>query len=147
MKKFFNKWTRRFHRWITVPTIIIIPLAVISKFSGGGSEHLPPQIEQLQSILMLLLVISVSYLYLIPYFTKWRRNRRIKVQQPAKESLEGKKSFHTRYHMKPTDKLADASNLPPTPGRRFWAKALPVFVYSTFFPALLFIIPKFFLDR
>ena len=85
MKKFFNKWTCRFHRWIAVPTIIIIPLAVISKFSGGGSEHLPPQIEQLQSILMLLLVISGSYLYLIPYFTKWRRNRRIKVQQPAKE--------------------------------------------------------------
>ncbi len=49
--------------------------------------------------------------------------------------------------MKPTDKLADVSNLPPTHGRRFWAKALPVFVYSTFFPALLFIIPKFFLDR
>jgi protein-S-isoprenylcysteine O-methyltransferase Ste14 len=27
------------------------------------------------------------------------------------------------------------------------ARALPVFVYSFFFPALLFIIPKFFLDR
>ena len=48
--------------------------------------------------------------------------------------------------MKLADKLADASNLPPTPGRRFLAKALPVFVYSFFFPALLFIIPKFILD-
>ena len=85
MKKFFNKWTRKFHRWIAIPTIIIIPLAVISKFSGGGAEHLPPQIEQLQSILMLLLVISGSYLYLIPYFTKWLRNRRKKVRQPAIE--------------------------------------------------------------
>lgn len=75
MKKFFNKWTRKFHRWIAVPTIIIIPLAVISKFSGSGEEHLPFQVEQLQSILMLLLVISGSYLYLIPYFTKWARNR------------------------------------------------------------------------
>ena len=75
MKKFFNKWTRKFHRWIAVPTVIIIPLAVISKFSGAGTEHLPPQIEQFQSILMLLLVISGSYLYLIPYFTKWARNR------------------------------------------------------------------------
>lgn len=75
MKKFFNKWTRKFHRWIAVPTIIIIPIAVISKFSGSGTEHLPLQIEQLQSILMLLLVISGSYLYLIPYFTKWNRNR------------------------------------------------------------------------
>ncbi len=95
MKKFFNKWTRKFHRWIAIPTIIIIPLAVISKFSGGGSEHLPPQIEQLQSILMLLLVISGTYLYLIPYLTKWLRNRRKKVEQSTITLLEGKKSLHT----------------------------------------------------
>ena len=84
MTKFFNKWTRKFHRWIAIPTIIIIPLAVISKFVGEGTEHLPPQIEQFQSILMLLLVISGSYLYLIPYLTKWQRNRRKNAQQPAK---------------------------------------------------------------
>ena len=48
--------------------------------------------------------------------------------------------------MKLADKLANASNLPPTTGRRFLAKALPVFVYSFFFPALLFVIPKFILD-
>ena len=75
MKKFFNKWTRKFHRWIAIPTVIIIPLAVISKFPGAGAEHLPPQLEQFQSILMLLLVISGSYLYLIPYIIKWNRNR------------------------------------------------------------------------
>lgn len=76
MKKFFNKWSRKFHRWIAIPTIIIIPLAVIAKFTGDGSVHLPKQIEQLQSILMLLLVISGTYLYLIPYLSKWGRNRR-----------------------------------------------------------------------
>jgi protein-S-isoprenylcysteine O-methyltransferase Ste14 len=48
--------------------------------------------------------------------------------------------------MKLADKLADASNLPLSPGTRFLAKALPVFVYSIFFPALLFFIPKFILD-
>jgi len=84
MTKFFNKWSRKFHRWIAIPTIIIIPLAVISKFSGGGSEHLPPQIEQFQSILMLLLVISGTYLYLIPYIVKWQRKRRKKAQAAAK---------------------------------------------------------------
>ena len=78
MRKFFNKWTRKFHRWIAIPTIVIIPIAVISKFSGSGTEHLPLQIEQLQSILMLLLVISGSYLYLIPYITKWVRKRKNK---------------------------------------------------------------------
>ena len=86
MKKFFNKWTRKFHRWIAIPTIIIIPIAVISKFTGSGEEHLPLQIEQLQSILMLLLVISGSYLYLNPYLTKWNRNRSNKSKISAKAS-------------------------------------------------------------
>ena len=83
MTKFFNKWSRKFHRWIAVPTIIIIPLAVIAKFSSDSSEHLPPQLEQFQSILMLLLVISGTYLYLIPYIVKWQRNRRKKAQAAA----------------------------------------------------------------
>jgi len=84
MSKFFNKWTRIFHRWIAIPTLIIIPLAVISKFTGGGAEHLPPQIEQFQSILMLLLAISGAYLYLIPYLARWRRNKRKMAAEAAK---------------------------------------------------------------
>ncbi len=84
MTKFFNKWTRKFHRWIAVPTVIIIPLAVIAKFSSDSSEHLPPQLEQFQSILMLLLVISGTYLYLIPYIVKGQRKRRKKAQEAAK---------------------------------------------------------------
>ncbi|MBT3390472.1 MAG: hypothetical protein HN413_08680 [Chloroflexi bacterium] len=80
MKKFFNKWTRVFHRWIALPTLILIPLAVIAKFSGDGAVHLPPQLEQAQSILMLLLAISGAYLYLIPYLAKWARNKRKQVQ-------------------------------------------------------------------
>jgi len=86
MTKFFNKWSRKFHRWIAIPTIIIIPLAVITKFTGDSIAHLPPQIEQVQSILMLLLVISGTYLYLIPYIVKWQRNNRKKAKVAAKEA-------------------------------------------------------------
>lgn len=75
MTKFFNKWARIFHRWIALPTLILIPLAVVLKFTGG-KELFPPQIEQFQSILMLLLAISGAYLYLIPYIAKWKRNKR-----------------------------------------------------------------------
>ena len=80
MTKFFNKWTRKFHRWIALPTLILIPLAVIAKFTGDGAEHLPPQLEQFQSILMLLLAISGAYMYLLPTFNKWQRNRRKKAK-------------------------------------------------------------------
>jgi len=84
MTKFFNKWTRKIHRWIAVPTAILIPIAVFLKFTGDSSTHFPPQIEQFQSILMLLLAISGTYLYLIPYIVKWQRNRRKKAQSTAK---------------------------------------------------------------
>jgi len=49
--------------------------------------------------------------------------------------------------MKLADKLAEISNQPPSPRRRILAKVLPIFVYAIFFPALLFIIPKLYLDR
>ena len=49
--------------------------------------------------------------------------------------------------MKFAEKLTETPNRPPSRGRRVLAKALPVFVYTIFFPALLFIIPKFILDR
>ena len=83
MSKFFNEWTRIIHRWFALPTIILIPLAVIAKFTGDGAEHLPPQVEQIQSILMLLLAISGAYLYLIPYIAKWTRNKRKKANAAA----------------------------------------------------------------
>ena len=87
MTKFFNKWIRKIHRWIAVPTIILVPIAVVAKFTGDTIGHLPPQLEQLQSILILLLVISGTYLYLIPYIVKWQRNHRRKAKVAAKEAV------------------------------------------------------------
>ena len=84
MTKFFNKWTRKIHRWIAIPTAILIPIAVIVKFSGGAIGHLPPQFEQFQSILMLLLAISGAYLLLVPYIAKQQRKNRKKAQIAAK---------------------------------------------------------------
>ena len=83
MTKFFNKWTRFFHRLIAIPTLIIIPWMLILKLSSDGTKHLPPQLEQFQSIFMLLLTISGAYLYLVPYIAKWNRNRRKKAKQAA----------------------------------------------------------------
>ena len=83
MTKFFNKWTRKIHRLIAIPTAIMIPIAVILKFSGAG-KLLPPQWEQFQSILMLLLAISGAYLFLVPYIAKQQRKNRKKTKEAAK---------------------------------------------------------------
>jgi len=83
MTKFFNKWLRKTHRWLAVPTAILIPIAVIFKFSGAG-KLLPPQLEQIQSILMLTLAITGAYLFLIPYYVKWQRKQRMKAAKVKK---------------------------------------------------------------
>jgi len=95
MSKFINKWSRIIHRWFALPTLILIPLAVISKFFGTAN-HLPPQLEQIQSLLMLLLAISGGYLYLIPYIAKKNRAKRkkAKVAVVAQEKLFFLKGLH-----------------------------------------------------
>lgn len=75
--KWFNKWFRKIHRWIAIPTAILIPLAVIIKFSGNPNWQVVfQQFEKLQSILMLLLAITGAYLLLLPYLSKWQRQQR-----------------------------------------------------------------------
>ena len=76
MTKHLNKWLRRIHRWIAVPTAILIPIAVILKFGGGASPSFPLQLERVQSLLMLTLALSGAYLFLIPYISRWKRKRR-----------------------------------------------------------------------
>jgi hypothetical protein len=84
MTKFFNKWTRKIHRWLAEPTAILIPIAVILRFTGDSGTRFPPQIEQFQSIMMLLLAVTGTYLFLIPYIVKMQRERRKKDQEARK---------------------------------------------------------------
>ncbi len=77
--KVWNKWSRKLHRWFAIPTLILVPISVVLKVSGNGQVMARiPQWEIAQSLLMLLLVITGGYLYLIPYISKWKRNKRRK---------------------------------------------------------------------
>ena len=85
MTKFFNKWLRKIHRWLAVPTAILIPIAVVIKFSGNPAwQTLFKRFEMVQSMLMLVLAITGTYLYLIPYIVKGQRKRRKKAQEAGK---------------------------------------------------------------
>ncbi|MFZ5821474.1 MAG: hypothetical protein ACOYYJ_16375 [Chloroflexota bacterium] len=76
MNKLLNKWFRQFHRWMAVPTAIMIPIAIVIKFSGNLSwEAILKPYEMVQSVLMLALAVTGSYLYLLPYLVKWKRQR------------------------------------------------------------------------
>ncbi|RLD03231.1 MAG: hypothetical protein DRI56_12805 [Chloroflexota bacterium] len=85
MDKFFRKWVRKLHRWIAVPTAILIPIAVVIKLSGNPSwQMFLKKFEMVQSLLMLLLAISGVYLYLLPIYMKWNRKRTRKTKKSAK---------------------------------------------------------------
>lgn len=77
MIKFFTKWTRRFHRWIAVPTALLIFAAILIKFLGSSQLVATwEKLDKIPSILMLVMAISGTYLYLLPYIVKWQRRRR-----------------------------------------------------------------------
>ncbi len=79
MTKFWSKWFRKFHRWIAVPTALLIPVAVIIKLIGDPQIAAAwEKLDQIPSILMLIMAISGSYLFLLPYIIKGQRKKKMK---------------------------------------------------------------------
>lgn len=84
MTKTLSKWFRKFHRWIAVPTALLIPLAVIIKLIGGPELNAAwEELDKIPSILMLIMSISGSYLFLLPYIVKGQRKKKTVVSDNA----------------------------------------------------------------
>ncbi len=89
MTKFLNKWFRKIHRWLAIPTALLIPLAIVFKLAGMElSSVFPAQFEQIQSLLILTLAITGAWLYLTPYVSKWQRNRRTRARARAQQKVQ-----------------------------------------------------------
>lgn len=83
MTKILSKWFRKFHRWIAVPTALAIPAAVIIKFAGNPELAATwEKLDKIPSILMLIMAVSGSYLFLLPYIVKQQRKNK---NAPLKE--------------------------------------------------------------
>ena len=77
MTKSLNKWFRKFHRWIAVPTALAIPTAVIIKFIGSPELVATwEKLDKIPSILMLFMAISGAYLFLLPYIFRWQKKKK-----------------------------------------------------------------------
>lgn len=77
MTKFLNKWLRLIHRWIAIPTALLIPVRlVIEAMNNPSMLEFWEKWEKLPSILMLLMALTGSYLYLLPYIVKGQRKRK-----------------------------------------------------------------------
>lgn len=89
MTKLLSKWFRKFHRWIAVPTALLIPVAVIIKLVGSPEViAVWEKLDKIPSILMLVMAISGAYLFLLPYIVKRQRKKKTVVSQPANNLLQ-----------------------------------------------------------
>ena len=80
MNKSLNMWFRQIHRWIAVPTALLIPVALIIKLVGSQAViDFWEKWDKIPSVLMLFMAITGSYLYLLPYIVKNRRNKKAQV--------------------------------------------------------------------
>lgn len=78
MTKVLNKWLRKFHRWIAVPTALLIPAAAIIKLAGSPEAMATwEKIDKIPSILMLIMALSGAYLFLLPYIVKGQRKKKV----------------------------------------------------------------------
>jgi len=77
MNKVLNKWFRQIHRWIAIPTALLIPIAVVIKLVGSQEVIAAwERLDKIPSILMLFMAITGSYLYLLPYISKGIRKKK-----------------------------------------------------------------------
>ncbi len=88
MTKFFSKWLRKFHRWIAVPTALLIPAAVIVKLAGDSQTVAAwEKFDKVPSLFMLVMAITGTYLFLLPYIVKGQRKK--KVEAAARSAQSG----------------------------------------------------------
>lgn len=84
MTKFLSKWFRKFHRWIAVPTALAIPIAFVIKMFGDAQvKAIWERLDQLPSLLMLIMAISGAYLFLLPYIVRGQKKKRLAQNQSA----------------------------------------------------------------
>lgn len=73
MSKFLNKYVRKFHRWVAVPTALMIIFLAFARSTPYRATA-----QRLQQPLMLGMANTGVYLFLLPWWTKWRRRERRK---------------------------------------------------------------------
>jgi len=71
MSKFLNKYTRKLHRWLALPfvTLLIITVAVRNTPAGLAAQRA-------QQIILLTMALTGLYLYVLPWWVKWRKHHK-----------------------------------------------------------------------
>ena len=71
MPKFLNKYVRKLHRWLALPFVVLILTIVLTR-----DTPLSFAVQRAQQILMLAMALTGLYLFILPWWAKWRKRDR-----------------------------------------------------------------------
>ncbi len=75
MDKFLKKWVRKIHRWLVIPFIALLITVLLARDTPIGNVA-----QRIQSVFLIVMAITGSYLYLLPLWAKWKRGRSKKTE-------------------------------------------------------------------
>ena len=73
----WNKWVRQIHRWLS----IAFTMTVIANFVAMGLGEPPVWVVYSPLLPLFLLLFSGLYMFVLPYATRWRSERRALEQE------------------------------------------------------------------
>jgi membrane protein YdbS with pleckstrin-like domain len=83
----FNKWIRIIHRWLAIPVMSVLVIAIGWGITQGATSPLPAWVSTLGIASIFALFISGVYMFFQHYWAKWRRGRRSSASiAPARSS-------------------------------------------------------------
>ncbi len=68
--KFLRKYLRKTHRWLALPFAALIVAVLLTRGSSLGLA-----VQQTQQVLLLVMALTGLYLFLLPWWTRWKRGR------------------------------------------------------------------------
>ena len=71
MSRFLNKYVRKVHRWLALPFVVLILTIVLTR-----DTPLSFAVQRAQQILMLAMALTGLYLFILPWWAKWRKRER-----------------------------------------------------------------------
>ncbi|HAE42833.1 MAG TPA: hypothetical protein DCG34_07930 [Clostridiales bacterium] len=70
MPKFLKIYVRKVHRWLAIPTIVLIPLMIVTNKTPANLK-----IQKFLQIFMLALAVTGLYLLILPWWSKWNKKK------------------------------------------------------------------------
>jgi hypothetical protein len=70
----WNMWVRQIHRWLSIAFTVTVIANFVALARGAGMP--PPWVTYSPLLPLALLLLSGLYLFVLPYTTRWRRERK-----------------------------------------------------------------------